>query len=140
VPVGARRWARYGYAASAWGFVAAVIIQVFLAGMALFGGSPSFGTHVTFGYSAVWIVVILLPIFAVVARLPRRDIGLSFVLLGLYIPQCLLPPIARAGGPGLIAALHPVNALLLFALGLVISRRAWQEVRLWLGGETASER
>jgi len=124
-----RRLARFGYLAAAWVFVASVIVQVFLAGMALLGGTPSFRTHVDFGYSAIWVVAILLPIFALVARLPRADIGLSFLLLGLYIPQCLLPPIAKAGGPGFIAALHPVNSLLLFALGVTIGRRAWRALR-----------
>lgn len=132
-----RRWARYGHLAAAWVFVASVVVQVFLAGMALFGGSPNFKTHVEFGYSAIWVVAILLPIFALVARLPRRDIGLSFLLLALYIPQCLLPPIARSGGPAFIAALHPVNALLLFTIGVVISRRAWQSVRPGLQAEAS---
>jgi len=125
----ARRWARTGHLVAAWAFVVVVIVQVFLAGMGLFAGADNFRAHVAFGYSAVWIVVLLLPVFALVGRLPRRDVGLSFLLLALYIPQCLLPPIARSGGPAFVAALHPVNAMLLFALGVVIGWRAWQGIR-----------
>lgn len=124
-----RRWSRIGHLATAWVFVAALVVQVFLAGLGLFAGSENFKTHVDFGYSAVWIVVILLPVFALVARLPRREVGLSFLLLALYIPQCLLPPLVRAGGPGFIAAFHPVNALLMFVLGIRIGQYAWQAAR-----------
>lgn len=121
-----RRWTRVGHLVTTWAFVAAVVVQVFLAGLGLFAGSENWRTHVEFGYSAVWIVILLLPIFALVARLPRREIGLSFLLLALYIPQCLLPPLVRAGAPGFIAAFHPVNALLMFGLAVRIGLQAWQ--------------
>lgn len=126
---GVRRWARIGHLAAGWAFLAAVVIQVFLAGLALFANAGGFRTHVEFGYSAVWIVVLLLPAFALLARLPRREVGLSVLLFALYIPQCLLPPIARSGGPGWLAALHPVNAMVLFALGVAIAWRSWEGVR-----------
>jgi hypothetical protein len=124
-----RRWSRIGHLVSTWVFVAALVVQVFLAGLGLFAGAENWRTHVDFGYSAVWIVILLLPVFALLARLPRREVGLSFLLLALYIPQCLLPPLVRAGGPGFIAAFHPVNALLMFVLGVRIGLRAWQEIR-----------
>lgn len=124
-----RRSSRIGHLIAAWVFVVALVVQVFLAGLGLFAGSENWKTHVDFGYSAVWIVILLLPIFALVARLPRREIGLSFLLLALYIPQCLLPPLVRAGGPGFIAAFHPVNALLMFGLAIRIGLQTWQEFR-----------
>jgi Family of unknown function (DUF6220) len=120
-----RQWTRIAHLAAAWLFVGGVIVQVFLAGLALFA-EGGFANHVAFGYSAFWIVAILIPILAIGARLPTGDIGLSILLLALFIPQCLLPPLARSGGPGIIAALHPVNALLLFALAIVIGQRAWR--------------
>jgi len=95
----------------------------------MFAGAENLRTHVDFGYRAVWLVVLLLPVLALVGRLPRREVGLSFLLLALYIPQCLLPPIARSGGPAVVAALHPVNAMLLFALGVWIAWRAWQGIQ-----------
>lgn len=122
-----RRWSRIGHMVAVWAFVALVTVQVFLAGLGMFAGAENFKTHVDFGYSAVWIVVLLLPVLAWVGRVPRRELWLSVLLLALYIPQCLLPPLARAGGPAIIAAFHPVNALLMFALGVRIGLRAWQE-------------
>ena len=121
------RWARIGHLVAAWAFVAAVIVQVFLAGMAVFG--EGFGTHVAFGYSAIWGVALLIPPLAWAGRVPRADLWLSVLLLALYVPQCLLPPIARSGGPAWIAAFHPVNAMLLFALGTMVAWRAWQNLK-----------
>jgi hypothetical protein len=122
-----RRWGRIGHLVAACAFVAAVIVQVFLAGMAVFG--EGFRTHVAFGYSAIWVVALLIPPLAWAGRMPRADLWLSVLLLGLYVPQCLLPPIARSGGPAWISAFHPVNAMLLFALGTMVAWRAWQNLR-----------
>ena len=122
------RYAGLGHLAATAVFVAAVLFQVFLAGLALFGNG-GFRTHVAFGYSVVWGVILLIPVLAWLGRLPRRDVWLSVGLLALYIPQCLLPPLARAGGPAFIAALHPVNALLMFALATWLLARGWTRVR-----------
>ena len=125
-----RRWSGIGHLVAVWAFVALVTVQVFLAGLGMFAGAENFKTHVDFGYSAVWVVVLVLPVLAWVGRVPRRELWLSVLLLALYIPQCLLPPLARAGGPAIIAAFHPVNALLMFALGVRIGLRAWQARRV----------
>ena len=122
------RYAEIGHLAATAVFVAAVLVQVFLAGLALFG-TGGFRTHVAFGYSAIWVVILLVPVLAWLGRLPRRDLWLSVGLFALYIPQCLLPPLARAGGPEFIAALHPVNALLMFSLAMWLTARGWDRVR-----------
>lgn len=122
------RYAALGHLAATGLFVAAVLFQVFLAGLALFG-SGGFRTHIAFGYSAIWVVILLIPPLAWLGRLPRRERWLSVALFALYIPQCLLPPLARAGGPEFIAALHPVNALLLFSLAAWLTARGWSRVR-----------
>jgi hypothetical protein len=128
-----RRWSRIGHMVAVWAFVALVTVQVFLAGLGMFAGAENFRTHVDFGYSAVWVVVLLIPVLAWLGRVPRRELWLSVLLLALYIPQCLLPPLARSGGPGFIAAFHPVNALLMFALGVRLGLHAWRERRVPLG-------
>ena len=61
---------------------------------------------------------------AVAARAGRRDIGTSFGLLVLYVIQTVLPQF-RASVPS-IAALHPLNAMILFALAIWYARRAWR--------------
>lgn len=109
----------YGWVA--WAFVASVVIQVFLAGLALFDAGFGFALHVEFGYTVIGIVALVVLLSAVIGGLPRRTIGLSLLLLVLYIVQTMLPTM-RASYP-VIAALHPVNALVLLALGVYLARR-----------------
>ena len=62
---------------------------------------------------------------AVLAKVGRRRIGLSVLLLILYIVQTLLPA-ARSSIPA-VAALHPVNAMLLFGLAAWFAWTAWRD-------------
>jgi hypothetical protein len=121
------RYGRIAFAGLAWLFVAAVVIQVFLIGLGLFGDVSYRQTHIEFGYS-IGILVLLLLIAALVARPGLRTVGLVIGLFVLYIVQTLLPS-ARQAYPA-IAALHPVNALLIFGLALYIARSAMALARL----------
>jgi hypothetical protein len=114
------------HAAAAWLYVAAIVVQVFLAGAALaqLGGSGDFRTHVDFGYTIVGVVALAVVITAVIARVGRRSILITVGLLVLYVIQTMLP-YAKTSVPA-IAALHPVNAAVLFALALWY---AWQVTR-----------
>jgi len=107
-------------------FVAALVVQVFLAGTALanLGGSGNFATHIEFGYTGIGIAAALLVATALLARRPRRDVGIAVALMVLYIIQTILPTF-RTSTPSL-AALHPVNALLLFAVAVWYARRTWR--------------
>lgn len=117
---------RLVHAGVAWLFVLVLLVQVFLAGSALanLGGSGDFATHVEFGYTWVGIAALAVLLTAAAARLPRRDIGITFGLLVLYIVQTALPQF-RASTPA-IAALHPVNAMLLFGVAVWYARHAWR--------------
>ena len=117
------------HAAVAVLFVAMIVIQVFLAGAAIsnLGGSGDFGTHIEFGYTWVGIAALLLVVTALVARRPRRDIGITVGILVLYIVQTALPA-AKTSLP-FVAALHPVNALLLFGLASWYAWGAWRLAR-----------
>jgi len=110
----------------AWAFVAAIVIQVWLAGSAIpqLGGSGSFATHRDFGYGIGLLSLILL-IVAIVAGAGRRRIGQALGLLVLYVVQSSLPYMDPA--MPFAAALHPVNALVMFVLGLVYARAVWRE-------------
>jgi len=88
------------------------------------GGSGDFQTHIGFGYSIVGLAALAVLVTAVAARAGRRDIGTSFGLLVLYVIQTVLPQF-RASVPS-IAALHPLNAMILFALAIWYARRAWR--------------
>jgi len=105
----------------AWLFVAAILVQVFLAGLAIFGATDGFGLHIEFGYTVIGLMTLGVLLTAVAGGLPRWDIGLSLLLLVLYVVQTALPA-ARVSAP-VLAALHPVNAIVLFALGTIIARR-----------------
>jgi len=129
---------RWLHAAAAAVFVAAILVQVFLAGAAItnLGGSGDFGSHKDFGYTWVGLAGLAVVVTALVARRPRRDVGITLGLMGLYIVQTLLPA-AKASMPS-IAALHPVNAMLLFALAAWYARRTWTQTRAVGASGTAS--
>ena len=114
------------HAIAAWAFVITILVQVFYAGAAItaLGGSGSFRTHIDFGYTVVGIAAAAVLVTAILARRGRREIGFAAGLLGLYIVQTSLP-YAKGSLPW-VAALHPVNALLLFALAAWYARRAWR--------------
>jgi hypothetical protein len=110
---------RYLFAAVAVLFVVGVVVQVFLAGVGLFGAGEM-TTHVDFGY--LLSIVPLLPLLlAWPARVGGRTAALCAVLLVVTQVQTFLP-LFRDGAP-LVAALHPVNALFVFGLSLMVARR-----------------
>jgi hypothetical protein len=110
------------YRIAAWLFFIGVVAQVFLAGLALFAPSASsWANHQGFGYLVGYVLLPLI-IFAFVGRLPRSIKIQVGVLLLLYLVQITLPSL-RASVP-FIAALHPVNALLLFWFSFRHARQA----------------
>ena len=106
-------------------FVAAIVIQIFLAGAAIsnLGGSGNFETHISFGYTGMGIAALVVLVTALVARLPRREVGLAALLFVLYIVQTLLPNFRSSAS--FVAALHPLNAAILLAIAVWYARRAW---------------
>lgn len=116
--------ARRIHTATAWLLVASIVVQVFLAGSALvnLGGTGDFGAHIEFGYTVVGVIALTLVLTAVAARVPQRDVAISFGILLLYVVQTALP--ALRGSVAWLAALHPVNALLLFGVAVWYARRS----------------
>ena len=99
-------------------FLAGMLLEVYLAGTALFGAG-SFASHRMVG-SALAILAILLPALALAGRLGRYLIGLSLLLTLLTLIQVVLPSLRDT--VSWVAALHPVNALALLGIGAVIGR------------------
>jgi hypothetical protein len=91
-----------------------VVVQVFLAGLGIFG-AESFDAHESFGWMLHTAAVVLF-LLALLGPRTRRTIGLAFGLLVLMTVQIMLVG-ARDDTPWL-AALHPVLAL--FVLGLAL--------------------
>jgi hypothetical protein len=119
-----RRGATYAYHGLALLMAAGIVVQVFLAGLGIFG-AESFDAHIGLGWSlhTASVVVFLL---ALAGPRTARTIGTGFALAALLTVQISLVGL-RDDAPG-VAALHPVLAL--FALGLafhigmpLISRR-----------------
>jgi hypothetical protein len=111
---------------AAWLFVGTIVVQVFLIGSAIpqLGGSNDFSAHSGFGYTVVGLSALAVVVTALIARAGRQAIGISLGLLVLYIIQTILPNLK--GSIPAIAALHPVNAMLLFALAVWYARRSWR--------------
>ena len=118
--------ARYVYLALVWIYLAAIVTQVFLAGVALFGPERDFATHINLGW-ILHLVPVLLLVAAAVARVGSRTIWWTVALVLVQGVQPLLPGL-RANLPW-AAALHPVLALIIFWLALTIGLRAWRLVR-----------
>lgn len=117
---------RWAYVALAWLFVAGVIYQVLLAGLFLFDPSSSSKTHIEFGYSLSLAPVLIL-VAGAIGRVGSRLLLWTAALLVLAFIQASLPSL-RDGAP-FVAALHPVNAMLVFWLAVTIGLRAWALVR-----------
>jgi uncharacterized protein DUF6220 len=113
--------ARWAHLVTAWLFVAGVLLQGYLAGAALaqLGGSGDFATHVGLGYSLMGLLALAVPVFAIVGRFPRAQVGWSGLVLLLYIVQTVLP-VLRSSSPA-IAALHPANAMIMLVVGAVVA-------------------
>jgi hypothetical protein len=108
-----RTWLQRAFPWLAWLYVASLLVQVFLAGLAVFSDRTLFATHVAFGQIVVGLLTLLLPIVAWLGRLPfvRRSVGLLlFYLLQTGLPEVRAYPV--------VAALHPVLAVILFWLAV----------------------
>ena len=115
-----RVWAQRAFPWLAWLYVASLLIQVFLAGLAVFQDPATFAVHVDFGRIVVGLLSLLLPIVAWLGRLPL--VRLSAGVLLFYLFQTGLPEV-RASYP-VVAALHPVFALVLFWLAVRLAVKA----------------
>lgn len=108
----------------AWLAVAAVVVQVFLAGYALLVDPSAWAWHTSFVH-AVESLPFLMALLAWLGKGPRRLLALSLALVGLIWIQYLFvqSPV------GFVRALHPTNALAIFAVALLAARDA--AVRFW---------
>jgi len=121
------RFSRYAYAAVAWLFVAGILTQVFLIGLTFLGGRPSLQTHAGLGHGLA-IAPLLMIVFAYTGRLPRPTKPFTWFALVIYVLLADVVIFMRGSVP-IIAALHPVLAVLLFGVTGFLAVRAWRLVR-----------
>ena len=121
------KWIRILYLLVAWLFPVAILVQVFLVGLSLFTTQPYWDAHIGLGHSIV-VLPALLVLLAYLGKIPSPARGLTWLSLGLTLIQTEVFAMIRTAVPTL-AALHPVLALVLFALALIIAVRARTVVR-----------
>jgi hypothetical protein len=98
--------------------VAGVFAQVYLIGAYLFGAGPeALDAHRTAGFTVHGFEVLIL-VAALVAWLPRADLGLSLLMAVGGTVQ-----LALSGAEKWTGALHALGALFVLVLGAVLVRR-----------------
>ena len=108
-------WVHLGFALLV---VAGVFAQVYLIGAYLFGaGSVALDAHRTVGFTVHGFEVVIL-LAALVAWLPRADLGLSLLMAVGGTVQLALASAEKWTG-----ALHPLGALFVLTLAAVLVRR-----------------
>jgi hypothetical protein len=121
-----RRFFRFTLLGFSWLFLAAIVVQVYFAGLMLFGQEEGRSLHETTGYilGTAGVLFLILP---PLARAGGTTIVLGVVLTAVTFFQPNLTYL-RDSSP-LFAALHPVNALLILGLSVFLIRRATELVR-----------
>ena len=130
-----RRFFRYAFLGFTWLFLAAIVVQVYFAGLMLFGQEGGRGLHEGTGY----ILGTAGALFLVLPALARAGattivLGVVLTLITFFQPNLTF---ARDTSPA-IAALHTVNALLIVAISVLLVRRATELVRQERGTRTAA--
>ena len=113
---------RYVYLVAAWLFVAGVVTQVFLAGMTVVARQMGWDSHIGLGHTLAGPLLFML-IFMYLGRMPGQVKRLTWLLFGAYVLQADVVIFLRTQAP-LVSALHPVLALVDFALGWALARQA----------------
>ena len=132
------KWIRILYLIIAWLFPLAILVQVLFVGLSLFTSQPYWDSHISLGH-LIGVLPILLVILGYLGRLPRRTIILTWLALGTYLIQAEVFAVIRADVP-LFAAFHPVLALVLFALALIIALQAQTVVRAGVQTSSTSQK
>ena len=112
-------WARYAYTLLAGAFAACVLVQTYIAGMAVFVDPANWSLHTTFVHVFEPLLLLLLAI-AFLGRLSRP---LKVAPLGLFVLVTVQYATAHLFG-SLVAAIHPVNAVAIFLAAAAATKRA----------------
>jgi hypothetical protein len=115
------------YLIGTWLFLLGVMVQVFLAGMAVIPRLTGWSNHGNLGHALALPLLVML-VSAYLGRLPGKEKRLTWLLFVVYIIQADVIIFLRQDAP-LVSALHPVLALIDFALALSLARRAWPMAR-----------
>lgn len=120
------RFARVAFIVTAAVFALCVGAQVFIAGMATFAGPQNWGLHVTFVHFFEFLPLLML-LFAFLGKLPANlkwaSGGQFLLIFYMYFAANI-----RGINP-MLAATHPVVAMIIFALAIWTVMHAWRMIR-----------
>jgi membrane-bound metal-dependent hydrolase YbcI (DUF457 family) len=105
----------------AWAYIAALGIQVFFAGMFVFVGASNIELHRNMAH-VIGALTALLIAAAFIGSVPEKR--RVFAVLGLLVVQGMLVHLGQWFGLWTIAALHPVNALVLTYASFELAKRS----------------
>lgn len=114
--------ARTVHAVLAWLLVAALVVQVWLAGRGVFESPGVFATHRDVGYM-ISIFPIVLLVLGFLGGMGRRVAIMAAVIFGLLTLQSVFV-VMRTSSPA-VAALHPVNGFLILLVAIILARESW---------------
>ena len=106
---------------AAWAYVAALGVQVFFAGMFVFVGASNIELHRNMAH-VIGLLTVLLLGSVFIGRVPEKR--LAFAVVGLLVVQGMLVHLNQWFGLTMIAALHPVNALVLTYAAVTLAKRS----------------
>lgn len=121
------KYALFVYLVASSLFSIGILAQVFLVGLSLLGGRPSWDTHRGLGHGLGFLALLMI-IFAYMGRLPRPMKRLTWLNFGLYFVLADIVIFQRDSAP-VIAALHPVLAVMLFPVAGSLTVLIWRAVR-----------
>lgn len=101
--------------------LAGIVAQPFLIGLFLFGAVHNSDLHTAVGYSLFEFGIPLLLITGLLARLPKREMLLTLLLMADIFLQIVLVNLRDTSS--VLAALHPLNAFALLLIAITVVRR-----------------
>ncbi len=118
--------ARYIFLIASAAFFLSTLVQVFLAGLAIFAGPVNWGRHVIFVHLFEYLPLLML-LAGWIGRLPKNLLWLSAGLFALIFVQYFnanFGPISPV-----VAATHPVTGVLVTGLAYSTMIKAWKTIR-----------
>jgi hypothetical protein len=100
--------------------LAGIVAQPFLIGLFLFGAVHNSDLHTAAGYSLFEFGIPLLLITGLLARLPKREMLLTLLLMADIFLQIVLVNLRDTSS--VLAALHPLNAFALLLIAITVVR------------------
>jgi hypothetical protein len=123
-----RRFGRRGALVLSSMLALGVLFEVFLAGGGIFTSSSWWPIHIILGLVLTFFPMVFL-LLAWMGHLGRWFYWVGGLTLLLIVLQSFLVEIPRRIGLSVLSALHPVNALVIFGLAVLLVQRTWLSLR-----------